>query len=253
MLLKARDLLVKQPTMLINAIRGPAAEFGLIAAKGPVKVAELLQRGHAEASGGPALALDMLSLLSGQLDALDIKLRALDPAAGVAQRRPGEPMPGNPARHRPGQTDAGRRHQLCSQGDRSPRLPLGPPLCRLARPDAERELDRRATPAGPDQPAEPAPAKAGGDQGLRKLLVLGATAVIRFATAGRASPPAFAGAAGAGQPDGPHALGHDGERRNLSPAATGLSRSPSGYLALARNAARWRSVEPRIGTLRGIL
>src|SRR6201984_1154072 len=42
MLLKVRDLLIKQRTMVINALRGHAAEFGVIAAKGRVKVAELL-------------------------------------------------------------------------------------------------------------------------------------------------------------------------------------------------------------------
>src|SRR6266446_6675214 len=77
MMLKVRDLLVKQRTMLINAMRGHAAEFGVVAAKGPVKVAELLQRAHAEA-GVPALAREMLSELSGQLDALDAKLKALE-------------------------------------------------------------------------------------------------------------------------------------------------------------------------------
>src|SRR6266404_7268336 len=40
MLLRVRDLLIKQRTMLINAVRGHAAEFGVIAAKGPVRVAE---------------------------------------------------------------------------------------------------------------------------------------------------------------------------------------------------------------------
>jgi hypothetical protein len=38
-----------------------AAEFGVIAAKGPVKVAELLQQAHAEKASVPALALDMCS------------------------------------------------------------------------------------------------------------------------------------------------------------------------------------------------
>src|SRR6266851_6374782 len=78
MLLKVRDLLVKQRTMLINAMRGHAAEFGVVAAKGPINVAELLQRAEAEAAGVPVLARDMLSVLSGQLDALDAKLKALE-------------------------------------------------------------------------------------------------------------------------------------------------------------------------------
>ena len=55
MLLKVRDLLVKQRTMMINAMRGHAAEFGVIAAKGRAKVNELLQRAHAEEAGVPPL------------------------------------------------------------------------------------------------------------------------------------------------------------------------------------------------------
>jgi transposase len=73
MLLEVRDLLIKQRTAMINAIRGHAAEFGVIAAKGPVKVAELLQRAHAEEASVPTLVLDMLRLLAAQLDALDVK------------------------------------------------------------------------------------------------------------------------------------------------------------------------------------
>ena len=78
MLLKTRDLLVKQRTMLINAMRGHAAEFGVVAAKGPFKVGELLQRAHAEAAQVPALALDMLRLLASQLDALEVKLKIIE-------------------------------------------------------------------------------------------------------------------------------------------------------------------------------
>jgi transposase len=148
MLLKVRDLLVKQRTMLINAMRGHAAEFGLVAAKGPVKVAELLQRAQANESGVPTLAREMLSLLSGQLVAFDAKLKALDTQLMALHKgRPGEPVPGNPARHR-----ADRRAQLFAQGHRSPGLPLGPPLCRLARHHPEGERHRRAAPAGSHQP-----------------------------------------------------------------------------------------------------
>jgi transposase len=47
MMLRSRELLVKQRTMLINAMRGHAAEFGVVAAKGVAKVSDLLQRAHA--------------------------------------------------------------------------------------------------------------------------------------------------------------------------------------------------------------
>ena len=78
MVLGVRDLLIKQRTAMINAIRGHAAEFGVIAAKGPVKVAKLLQRAHAEEASVPVLALDVLRLLAAQLDALEVKLKLIE-------------------------------------------------------------------------------------------------------------------------------------------------------------------------------
>src|SRR3979490_188027 len=78
MLLKVRDLLVKQRTMLINAMRGHAAEFGVIAAKGPVRVADLRQHARSDAAGVPALAQELLALLAGQLEAIAVKLKALE-------------------------------------------------------------------------------------------------------------------------------------------------------------------------------
>jgi transposase len=176
MLLSVRDLLVKERTMLINAVRGHAAEFGVIAAKGRGKVAELLQRAHAEDAGVPALALALLRVLAGQIDALEAKLKALeaelmalhrqDPVSQCLATQPGigpigaisfslkvpDPKAFGSGRHfaawlgiTPKENSSGGRHR---QG-------------RISRQ---------------------------GDAGLRRLLVLGATAVIRFAKPGRASP-----------------------------------------------------------------
>ena len=39
---RARDLLVRQRTQIINAIRGHLAEFGMVVAKGPFHVAKLV-------------------------------------------------------------------------------------------------------------------------------------------------------------------------------------------------------------------
>lgn len=174
MLLSVRDLLVKQRTMLINAVRGHAAEFGVIAAKGRGKVAELLQRAHAE--DVPALALALLKVLAGQIDALEAKLKELeaelmalhkaDPVSQCLATQPGigpigavsfslkvpDPKAFGSGRHfaawlgiTPKENSSGGRHR---QG----------------------HISRQ------------------GDEGLRRLLVLGATAVIRFAKPGRASP-----------------------------------------------------------------
>jgi transposase len=76
-MLGARDLLVKQRTMLINAIRGFAAEFCATVAKGPQKVTELLQRLAAD-EDVPALAREMIDKLAGQIDVVNAKLKAVD-------------------------------------------------------------------------------------------------------------------------------------------------------------------------------
>jgi len=176
MLLTVRDLLVKQRTMLINAMRGHAAEFGVVAAKGPIKVSELLQRAQAEAAGVPALAREMLSVLSGQLDALEAKLKALeaqliamhkaDPVSQCLATQPGIGPIGavsfalkvsDPEAFRSG------RHFAASLG-------LTP---------------KENSTAGRHRPGR---ISRQGDESLRRLLVLGATAVIRFAKAGQASP-----------------------------------------------------------------
>src|SRR5439155_13055069 len=85
-MLGVRDLLVKQRTMLINALRGHAAEFGVTAAKGPNKVVELLQR-LATGEGVPALAREMLGMLASQLEAVNGKLKAIEARLMAWQRQ----------------------------------------------------------------------------------------------------------------------------------------------------------------------
>jgi transposase len=149
MVLRVRDLLIKQRTMLCNAIRGHAAEFGVVAAKGPARISELLQRAHGEAAGVPALAREMLSLLAnhlatqpgiGPIGAVSFALKVTDPKGFRSARHFAAWLGLTPKEHATG----GRR-----------------------RPG---RISRQ------------------GDETLRRLLVLGATARIRFAKAGRASP-----------------------------------------------------------------
>ncbi len=56
MIVGVRDLLVRQRTQLINAVRGHAAEFGVIAAKGTGQVAALMERVRSVEAGVPAAA-----------------------------------------------------------------------------------------------------------------------------------------------------------------------------------------------------
>jgi transposase len=77
MLHTARDLLIRQRTMLANAIRGHAAEFRLCAALGVGKVEALLKR-VAEDNAIPALVRDILELYRRQLEALQERIEELE-------------------------------------------------------------------------------------------------------------------------------------------------------------------------------
>jgi transposase len=173
--LGARDLLVKQRTMLINAIRGHAAEFGVTVAKGPQQIAELLRR-LATDEGVPALAREIIGELAGQLPGLDTKLKAIE--ARVM------------AWHRHNQTS-----QLLST---VPGVgPIGGVSFALKVPNARAFHSGRHFAAWvgitPREASTGGRQRLGriskqGDEDLRRLLVLGATAVIQQAKPGRASP-----------------------------------------------------------------
>src|SRR4051794_29187262 len=76
---RTRDLLVRQRTQLINAIRGHLTEYGWVAPKGPHWVTMLgdLVEGEIGASLPPA-ARDMFRVMLGLLDELDVRICALD-------------------------------------------------------------------------------------------------------------------------------------------------------------------------------
>lgn len=74
--LSARDLLVRQRTQLVNAVRGHAAEFGVIAAKGIAQLEPLLAK-IAEADV-PQAAKETLAQLGRCIEQLDAQLAVLD-------------------------------------------------------------------------------------------------------------------------------------------------------------------------------
>jgi transposase len=175
MLLKVRDLLLKQRTMLVNAIRGHAAEFGVTGAKGPQKITALLER-IGEDAGVPAPAREMLSSLAGQLAAIEVRLHGLE--AKLMARHKTDP-----------------RSQLLAT---IPGVgPVGAVSFSLKVPDATVFRSGRHFAAWlgitPREHSTAGRQRLGkisreGDQSLRRLLVLGATAVIQQAKPGRASP-----------------------------------------------------------------
>ena len=77
---RSRDLLMRQRTMILNAIRGHLAEFGIISAQGPGNVLKLVQRiGSVEEDLDlPDIARTALLALGAHLDALASEIRALE-------------------------------------------------------------------------------------------------------------------------------------------------------------------------------
>jgi len=77
MMHRARELLVRQRTQLINAVRGHLAEFGLVEAQGPWNVPRLLASMQ-EDRRVPELARQVLQLLAAQLDEVAKRIVELD-------------------------------------------------------------------------------------------------------------------------------------------------------------------------------
>ena len=86
MLHKTRDLLVKQRTMAVNALRGHLAEFGVVAAKGIGRVDELLALAKADAAL-PPVARAAVTCMAQHLEALDLSIGAVDEEIAKAHRQ----------------------------------------------------------------------------------------------------------------------------------------------------------------------
>ena len=84
----ARALLVKQQTMLANAMRGLAAEFGLTAPRGLVKLGQLMELAEAQAAAAlPEAARQALRALHGRFRALEEEAATLEGAITSHARR----------------------------------------------------------------------------------------------------------------------------------------------------------------------
>jgi transposase len=92
MVLKVRETLVGQRTLLINTLRGHAAEFGVIVARGSRQIGPLLAAVEQDTTIPPE-AKEMASLLGRQIEDLEtwiqgieVKLAAAHKASEVSQR-----------------------------------------------------------------------------------------------------------------------------------------------------------------------
>jgi transposase len=75
---RARDLLVRQRTQLMNAIRAMLAEMGIVAAQGTKGLAQLVAMIEARDSAIPAALFGSVEPLARQWRQLDLAVRALD-------------------------------------------------------------------------------------------------------------------------------------------------------------------------------
>jgi transposase len=78
MLRRGRALLVRQRTMLVNALRAHMAEFGFIAAKGLAHVEELVEAIEDDETPIPDLARSILRVIVAQFKDTDAKVREFD-------------------------------------------------------------------------------------------------------------------------------------------------------------------------------
>jgi transposase len=176
MLVGVRDRLIRNRTQLTNAIRGYAAEFGLTAAKGKAHLNPLFERIQADESL-PALARELFAAqareyaqLQGQIDEVDARLMAWHRADECSQRLTKIPGVG----------------------------PIGAVLLKMKTPEPELFRSGRQFAAWigltPKDHSTAGKVRLGvitraGDEGLRAVLVVGATSVIQHVQrGGRPSP-----------------------------------------------------------------
>jgi transposase len=175
--LSARELLVRQRTQLVNAVRGHAAEFGIVAAKNISHLPALLEAIVADAAV-PDAAKVMLAFLGRQVAQLDEQIAELE--RRMKQQHKTNPM-----------------SQLLAQipgigpiGALSLALTIDPGRFQSARHFAawlgltpkEHSTGGRQRLGGISR---------AGNERLRQLLVLGAMAVIRYAKPGSKSASAW--------------------------------------------------------------
>jgi transposase len=87
MLFRTRDLLVRQRTQLINALRGQLSEHGVVAPQGPANVAILAQAIDDMTPSLPLLVVELARVYLDQIDGLSQKVAGLEKAIACEARR----------------------------------------------------------------------------------------------------------------------------------------------------------------------
>ena len=224
---RTRDLLVRQRTQSINAIRGHLAEYGWVAPKGRSHVACWLicsrtrrWRHRCRRRRGPMfqLMVDLLGELDRQIAELDKEIARRAREDEVARRL--MTIPGI------GPITATAIAALAPPAET---FTQGPRLRRLAGAHAAAEVDRRQAEAGRDLEDGRANAEAAADHRQQRGRAPGEQArragrLVARADAG--AQAAHAGDGGARQQDGAHRLGAAREAGGLQSSGRGRRRKP---------------------------
>jgi len=213
MLAGIRGQLVARRTQLSNAIRGYAAEFGLVAARGLDKVEPLLVRIAMDATL-PALAKELFATLGEEyaqlrprLGKIDAQLLAWHRQNELSQRLAEIPSVG----------PIGAALMVMKVTDPQA-FRKRPRFCRLARADPEGSLHRRQAAARGDHARRRrnVASRAGGWRDRRHPAgTARPRASLALAGSAAQAQTAQAGGRGTGQQDGAHRLEADGQRRTL--------------------------------------
>lgn len=174
---RARELLNRQRTMLINALRAHLAEFGIVGAQGIHRVCDLVAIVADEGDGRvPAIARGVLRIVADQIARSadrDRQDRRTHPRLAPNERH--QPAAGRNARRRTDHRLGHRRERARCIG-----VPLWQGVCRLDGPGTETVRHRRQDVAGSDQQTR--------RRIWRRLLITGALTALTRSRAVKAMP-----------------------------------------------------------------
>ena len=215
MAFKTRDLLVRQRTQTINALRGHMAEYGVVAPNGPVHIERLAEALQDSGSGLPAAVVALSQILLAHIGALTEQIGLLDRELRERARH-------DQTAKRLDDNSWRRRH--LRRRDGSPRAAPGgfcegARLCRLARPHAPAKLLRGQDAPGRNFEDGSARSPAIADQRSDDRRSMGfaqrrSRGVLARAHVEEKAPPCRRG--GAGKSHSPDRMGADDKGRGLS-------------------------------------